>query len=478
MSKARAVTRALVVSTGTNAENQCIGLLRALGLGDTFVTFRAAQPHNVLQGALRVLPAESKLVSLVRGSWLASCVSRISRSGVLGGGLSVENVDASQVVEQARADLATRGPLLVVASGHDAVEFAVQVHRLGNDCTFVVQLQHPRQDVSLFDFVITPYHDVFNVDGTLRYSWPPLFGRPWAPAECAELYLPAPRSHAPPLLLTEGALHRVDEQALADAAALWAERLAALPRPFIFVCVGGPTRHCPYDAQDMAGEVAEGVLGMVALSGGSVLVTGSRRTPPPLMLALSHALGRHPRAALWDGQGPNPYLGALAWCDAVVVSADSVSMVSEACSTGKPVYVAGERFCRPPRFRVPLPLLACRQGDGGLTNGLDTRAARALHGSVDVQGPSCAAATCSHTTRIHLTHRSVPLDRGSKLHTFHVRLRARGATRPLSPWVDARHGWVYPPLNDVALAAEALRFAVMGKGWLIGRPASSKQSSP
>lgn len=31
---------------------------------------------------------------------------------------------------------------------------------------------------------------------------------------------------------------------------------------------------------------------------------------------------------------PNPHMGHLAWADAFVVTADSVSMLSEACSTG------------------------------------------------------------------------------------------------------------------------------------------------
>ena len=32
--------------------------------------------------------------------------------------------------------------------------------------------------------------------------------------------------------------------------------------------------------------------------------------------------------------GPNLHMGHLAWADAFVVTADSVSMISEACSTG------------------------------------------------------------------------------------------------------------------------------------------------
>ncbi|THG20285.1 hypothetical protein TEA_004224 [Camellia sinensis var. sinensis] len=42
---------------------------------------------------------------------------------------------------------------------------------------------------------------------------------------------------------------------------------------------------------------------------------------------------------------PNPHMGHLAWADAFIITADSVSMLSEACSTGKPVYVIGAERC-------------------------------------------------------------------------------------------------------------------------------------
>jgi hypothetical protein len=42
---------------------------------------------------------------------------------------------------------------------------------------------------------------------------------------------------------------------------------------------------------------------------------------------------------IWDMQGENPYLGLLACADMIVVTADSVSMVSEAVATDVPVMV-------------------------------------------------------------------------------------------------------------------------------------------
>ena len=42
---------------------------------------------------------------------------------------------------------------------------------------------------------------------------------------------------------------------------------------------------------------------------------------------------------IWDGTGENPYFGYLGLADAIVATADSVNMVTEACATGKPVLV-------------------------------------------------------------------------------------------------------------------------------------------
>ena len=46
---------------------------------------------------------------------------------------------------------------------------------------------------------------------------------------------------------------------------------------------------------------------------------------------------------------PNPYPGILAMADAVIVTSDSINMVSEAASTGKPVLIA---YWRPETGRI------------------------------------------------------------------------------------------------------------------------------
>ena len=42
----------------------------------------------------------------------------------------------------------------------------------------------------------------------------------------------------------------------------------------------------------------------------------------------------------WDNKGPNPYFAYLDLADAIIVTGDSINMISEAAATGKPLYIA------------------------------------------------------------------------------------------------------------------------------------------
>jgi mitochondrial fission protein ELM1 len=68
-------------------------------------------------------------------------------------------------------------------------------------------------------------------------------------------------------------------------------------------------------------------------------VTPSRRTNDAVRRALAEGLGSAPWAHVWNGEGPNPYLGILGLADRLIVTSDSISMISEALATGRPVHV-------------------------------------------------------------------------------------------------------------------------------------------
>jgi mitochondrial fission protein ELM1 len=136
---------------------------------------------------------------------------------------------------------------------------------------------------------------------------------------------------------TKGALHRVTPEMLAREAKNLEPRIAHLPKPRIAVLIGGSNavyRLTPVEMAPLAAQLAA----LAKATGGSLLVTPSRRTGAENLALLQKALGAAP-AYIWNGEGPNPYYGMLGLADDILVTCDSVNMVSEAATTGKPVYV-------------------------------------------------------------------------------------------------------------------------------------------
>ena len=168
-------------------------------------------------------------------------------------------------------------------------------------------------------------------------------GRPWAAAQRFDLVITTPQYRLPEhprVLQNTATLHRVSTARLAEAAAAWSGKFSHLPCPRIGVILGGnsgPYTLGPRSARDIARQASR----MAAEAGGSLLVSTSARTPAAAMRAFEAELQVPRFLYRWrPNDSENPYFGLLALADSLVVSADSISMLSEACATGKPVYMA------------------------------------------------------------------------------------------------------------------------------------------
>lgn len=200
------------------------------------------------------------------------------------------------------SELAAPWPDIVIASGRKAIAPALWIKKQSGNKTKLVIVQSPVIKNRNFDLVIVPRHDLYD---------------------------------APNALAITGALSLITPPVLLDAKEEWRDILGTLKSPRIGVLIGGNSR---------THKMTESVTKMLAmqlqnlLPHYSLMITASRRTPQAYQDYLRRQVTGE-NVFFWDGDGNNPYRGILAWADALIVTEDSVSMASEAISTGKPVYI-------------------------------------------------------------------------------------------------------------------------------------------
>lgn len=204
-------------------------------------------------------------------------------------------------------------PRLVIGCGWRSIPFVIEVKRRTNGKAVTVQLQDPKVSPDLFDLVIPPEHDLLSGPNVV-----PIIGSP----------------------------NLVTTAKLAEATRKWQSLLQAFPSPRVAVLIGGKSKSHRFDEADA--KVLGDQLRELSHQGYSLLVTTSRRTGEAQLKILQEALTAK-TTYLWDGKGDNPYLGLLAYADAILVTSDSTNMMVEAASTGKAVHIV-PLACTNPKF--------------------------------------------------------------------------------------------------------------------------------
>lgn len=202
-------------------------------------------------------------------------------------------------------DLSPPWPDVLITCGRQALGASLYIKKQSHGQSFTICLQDPRISFRHFDLVIPMEHD--HVTGSN-------------------------------IIVSQMALHRVTPQKLAEGKKLHQDLFRDHDKPYLAVLLGGSAHN--YQMNNAAYlDIIRQLQLIMANSQGTCFVTPSRRTPNELMQMLGIAFSNNKRMVIIDPSQNNPYFGMLAMADVIFVTNDSVSMVSEACATGKKVYI-------------------------------------------------------------------------------------------------------------------------------------------
>lgn len=168
-----------------------------------------------------------------------------------------------------------------------------------------IHLQDPRLNPALFDMLIVPRHD-------------PARGKN--------------------VIVTKAALNRLDQSQIISSARNLPKSWKTATSPRVAVLLGGDNRRYTI-SNKMADHMADQLRRFARANDATLFLIPSRRCPEPVWHHLQTAL-ENTNCYVTDKHQPNPYPGIFGISDAIIVTSDSVNMVSEASSTGKPVMIA------------------------------------------------------------------------------------------------------------------------------------------
>lgn len=201
-----------------------------------------------------------------------------------------------------RYQLDGQPPDLTISTGLRSVPVVRELRRRSGGRTRCVHLGFPRISPRHFDLVVpTPEYPVPDAPNVLRI----------------------------PFALTP---HRARTIEQSDR-----ELLQAYPKPRRLLLIGGPTLYWELPVDGTVAAVRR-LQEKARQRGGSILAVGSPRTPIEVLDATRRSLESSSVPFLFEpGDGPPAFPALVDAADDIFVTADSVAMVADAVTTGKPV---------------------------------------------------------------------------------------------------------------------------------------------
>jgi mitochondrial fission protein ELM1 len=265
---------------------------------------------------------DAQVLSVAEGVGGALTVHRLDYNGLYGVPNRLLGGTLATLAPQSRAAVRPPWPDLVIGAGRRGVPVMHWLRKRSRGLTKLVQIGRPRAPLHWFDLVVAaPQYRLPQAPNVLHTLLPPISAAALRPGEAER----------------------------------WGTVFAPLPRPWIGLLVGGSRAPYRFDAAAAMRLAAQASVEAKRF-GGSLLVSTSPRTGQSEAKALAEALEAPAHLALWSKGEGSAHQAVLALADRFIVTGESVSMMAEACLTGKPLAI----------FDLPRRFLPSWSGERGL----------------------------------------------------------------------------------------------------------------
>ena len=194
-------------------------------------------------------------------------------------------------------------PKIIISCGKNTAYYSKMIKQKTKNKIFSIFIQKPPININNFDVVISPKHD-----------------------KCKGLNV----------IETQGALTKINLKYIKNVNKT--KKPSILKQNFITVLIGGNSKHHKI-TKPILDKIIKNLKSIEEQKKIRIFILVSRRTGKKDYLYLKKNLISKNFIFVLPNSKKVSYLNALSFAKAIIVTSDSVSMVTEACSTGKPTYI-------------------------------------------------------------------------------------------------------------------------------------------
>ena len=192
-------------------------------------------------------------------------------------------------------------PDLIISCGRKSVIPSIFLKRK-NSKIFTIHIQDPKVSFKNFDAIVAPEHD--NLKGDNIYT-------------------------------SKGAIHYITEPEISKARQYLADKIKS--EKIVSLILGGPNKYYSFNSDQII-NIFNQIKSIFVSDGYKVIIIPSMRTPKEIIDLAEREMGLS--GYVVNKVDKQAYLSAYALANYVIVTCDSTSMISEAATSGKPIFVA------------------------------------------------------------------------------------------------------------------------------------------